>query len=283
MFRIAILGCENSHADAFLGLLKNGAYPDIECAGIFSSEPEASAKLNGKYGVPVMERFDSLAGQIDGVMITARHGDEHLKFARPYMKEGFPMFIDKPVTCTEADANTLRAVIERLSLRVCGGSSLALMDDTIALGEVVREKKVGNITGGTVYAPLHADSRYGGFFFYAQHLIDIMLTVFGADVQAVRCEARGERYSLLVRYPDYDVTAQYANSRYFAAVYGDKDVDARVLPFTSNAYAKELDEFHALLCGGSMKMTPERFVFPAFVMNAVWRAAKSGNWETPNV
>ena len=28
MYKIAILGCENSHADAFLGLIKDGKYTD---------------------------------------------------------------------------------------------------------------------------------------------------------------------------------------------------------------------------------------------------------------
>ena len=46
MYRIAILGCENSHANKFLNyVIKESLYPDIEIAGVWSDEPEAVKKL----------------------------------------------------------------------------------------------------------------------------------------------------------------------------------------------------------------------------------------------
>ena len=52
MYKIAILGCENSHANAFLDfLIKEKKYEDIEVAGVYSDEPEAMAKLKEAYGV----------------------------------------------------------------------------------------------------------------------------------------------------------------------------------------------------------------------------------------
>ena len=45
MYKIAILGCENSHAKNFLDLIAAGAYPEIEVVGVYSNEPEAAQKL----------------------------------------------------------------------------------------------------------------------------------------------------------------------------------------------------------------------------------------------
>ena len=42
MYKIVILGCENSHANNFLRLIAEGHYPEIEVIGIYSNEPEAA-------------------------------------------------------------------------------------------------------------------------------------------------------------------------------------------------------------------------------------------------
>ena len=50
MYKVAILGCENSHADSFLSLIKDGLYPDLEVVGVYSHEEEPPKKLQEKYG-----------------------------------------------------------------------------------------------------------------------------------------------------------------------------------------------------------------------------------------
>ena len=46
MKKIAILGCENSHADQFLGFIQNDPrYADAEVVGIYSEEADAAARL----------------------------------------------------------------------------------------------------------------------------------------------------------------------------------------------------------------------------------------------
>ena len=76
----------------------------IEIIGVYSHDKDASLKLNDMFGVPVMESYDELVGKVDGIIITARHGDNHYKYAKPYMESGIPMFIDKPITVSKEDA-----------------------------------------------------------------------------------------------------------------------------------------------------------------------------------
>ena len=105
MYKIAILGCENSHADTFLDfILKEMRYTDVEVIGVYSEDTEAAKKLNEKYGVYTAQSYDEFVGKADGILITARHGGNHLKYAKPYIKSGIPMFIDKPVTVSEEEA-----------------------------------------------------------------------------------------------------------------------------------------------------------------------------------
>ena len=78
MKKIAILGCENTHADAFLKCIKGKEeFSDVSVVGVYSDDRAAAEKLNEKFGVPVMENFADAVGKIDGLVITARHGDKH--------------------------------------------------------------------------------------------------------------------------------------------------------------------------------------------------------------
>ena len=64
MKQIAILGCENSHAEAFLGYLAKHAdtYADVRVIGVYSDERDAAEKLRDKFGVAVMEHYADAVG-----------------------------------------------------------------------------------------------------------------------------------------------------------------------------------------------------------------------------
>ena len=47
MKKIAILGCENTHADAFIACIKEKKeFEDIQVVGVYSDDREAAEKLN---------------------------------------------------------------------------------------------------------------------------------------------------------------------------------------------------------------------------------------------
>ena len=73
MKRIAFLGCENSHADAFIKFIQANPedFSDVEIVGVYSDDITKSQKLNEKYGVPVMADYADAVGKLDGVVITA--------------------------------------------------------------------------------------------------------------------------------------------------------------------------------------------------------------------
>ena len=280
MYKIAILGCENSHADGFLNLIKDGKYPELSVLGVYSNEPEAAAKLHEKFGVQVMENYDSLVGQLDGVIITARHGDNHYKYALPYMKSGIPMFIDKPITCTESDVRELVKAAKENGVRLTGGSMLALLDEVKDAAAKIKSGELGEIFGGNVVAPLQTENIYGGFYFYAEHLMGIRTPVFGTDVREVLATRNGS-VSLIFRYDKFDVTATYleGNYKYAITVYGKDALHYSNIKVTSEGFVRELDGFMALLHGEEMSASYETLSAPVFIMNAVERSLKTGEWS----
>ena len=281
MYKIVILGCENSHANNFLRLIAEGKYPEIEVIGIYSNEPEAVNKLHEQFGTPIMADFADAVGQVDGVMITARHGDNHYKYAKPYMESGIPMFIDKPITCSEEEAVAFMREARDRGIRLCGGSTCAALAETLLLSEVVRNETLGRVRGGAVVSPFQPNSPYGGFTFYAQHLIEIMTTIFGEGVQDVLTTPRQGALTFTARYENFHVQATYLEGvgYYSASVYSAKAVQNEILKFTPESFNHEMNDMLDLLQGKPMKKSYESFITPVFIMNALMRALAHEGWE----
>lgn len=281
MYKIAILGVENSHADAFLKFVKEGHYPDIEIVGIYSDEPEAVKKLNEEFGVAIMDNYDSLAGKVDGIMVTARHGDNHYKYAKPYIKYGIPMFIDKPTTCSDEEAVEFMNIVKEKGILLCGGSTCTSVKETKELAAAVKENKLGILRGGSIACPVFSDSPYGGFYFYAQHLVEIMTTVFGYDVKTVSARRTSNAVLFTANYDSYSVQGAFQEKTgyYNVSVYGADNAESRCFTVVQDDFRVEMDDMLNILNGGKMRKSYEQLAAPVFIMNTVLRAVESGKEE----
>jgi predicted dehydrogenase len=276
-----MLGVENSHANNFLALIAEGRYPEIEVVGVYSNEEPAALALHEKYGVKIMQSYDEAVGQVDGVVITARHGDNHYKYAKPYLPTGVPMFVDKPITCCGKEAVEFMREAKKYGVRVCGGSVCASYPGTLELKEAAQNGSVGRVIGGHVTAPLAIDSEYGGFYFYSQHLVQIMTTIFGCDVRSVCASRKNKEVSMLAKYDAFDVSGSFVGMKkyyYQGVVYGDAGYAARDLIAPPDAFASEMDDILDLLKGKPMKQSYDEFIRPVFILNAIVRSMESGTW-----
>lgn len=284
MYRVAILGCENSHANAFLkAVVKDKMVDDIEFVGVYSEDTAAAERLRDEFGVRVAQHYDEFVGNVDGIIITARHGDNHYKYAKPYLKSGIPMFIDKPITCTEEDAKAFMEELKAYHVPVCGGSVCVLTDHVQKLKKIVAEEEYGKVMGGYLRAPLHKDNPNGGFFFYSQHLAQVMTEIFGCNPKSVQVFQNHPIYTCVVRYETFDVPIVYVNGDdfYYAGVSCEKAYVGDQY-FFADCFEREFREFYDLLLGEKQKQSYEDFFAPVFVMNAIDRSMQSGKEECVN-
>lgn len=282
--KIVILGCENSHANQFLEFIKNEPnYSNVEVVGVYSDESEAATALAEKYGVKVMNAYDEAVGQVDGVVITARHGGMHYKFAKPYLKSGVPMFIDKPITISEEEGLELMREARANGVRLTGGSTCKHDPFIQELKEDVKNEYDGKTLGGFVRCPLESDERYGGFFFYAQHMTEIVGEIFGRYPKSVTARQNGEKTSVIFRYDDYDVFGLFVEMEfsYFVSRCSQTEVKAKSVPEVdwTPCFRVEFEEFYQLLCGSEQMMSYEDILAPVFTMNAIYRAIESQKEE----
>lgn len=281
MYNIAILGCENSHANSFLDYIaKNEQFRELNIAGVYSIDPEASKKLHDSFGVHVMERPDELVGKLDALIITARHGGSHYEFARPYIPSGIPMFIDKPITVSEEDAIAFYGELRAHGVRFTGGSSLMYSPEIRELADIVSSGSEGKLIGGFLRAPVNLDNPHGGFYFYAQHLVTMMTEIYGYYPESVYAHENSGVITCTVSYGGYDVVLSFVdgNYKYHATISFEGSCVSRAVTL-DGVFEKEFDEFYHMLADGSSGADAGELFAPVFIMNAIERSLGSGMSE----
>lgn len=264
MYKIAILGSENSHSWGFASLIAKKQYPEIELCGIYGDEQGNNAILTQSGYDCFMKDYNDLVGKVDAVMVTARHGANHLKYAKDYILSGVPVWIDKPITADPKEARELVKLCTENSVPVCGGSMLGLVQDTLDMHAEFAKCK--NIRGGAVSAPVNMVNPYGNFWFYSSHLVQIMLSVFGYDVKSVSALRSENGVSAVYRYSGFDVTAVYG-ADYSVSVYSESNAVFRKISL-DGGIEREMDEFLEMLHTGVQRQTFEEFTKPVFVIDA---------------
>lgn len=283
MYKIAILGCENSHANLFLNHVKDTEYKDlVQFVGVYSDEREAAQKLADEFGVSVADTYDEFVGKVDAIVITARHGDKHYEFAKPYIKSGIPMFIDKPITCTEKDAKEFMEELIKNNVKICGGSMCIFADYVQELKDAVKNETYGKVLGGFLRAPLVMESPYGGFYFYAQHLVQIMMEIFGNYPDSVIATDNGNHVDCIVKYENKNIHLNFADNvwNYYASISCENEVVGAM--YKSSTFADEFNMFYTMLSEGKQMQSYIDFFAPVYILNAIDRSLKSGKEEKIN-
>jgi Predicted dehydrogenases and related proteins len=289
MYKIAILGTENSHALNFAKLINGGhpmrngrGYADFKVVGVYGYDDAANKQIQNEAGVEMIaQNLTDFVGKVDAVMITARHGDNHYSYAKPYLDAGIPMFVDKPITIDEKEAVLLAKTAKEKNIPLCGGSCCALVTSTQQLKNIVASTTapLGKILGGSVCAPINLRNEYGDFYFYSQHLVQTSMEIFGYDVKRVRAVQREDSVSVMCGYDRYEIANFFGPQTYSAVVYGSKSNLYLPIDIDTDAYAREVEAFADMIRSGRMHQTYEDFIKPVFVLNAIKKSMDT-NTET---
>lgn len=288
MKKIAFLGCENYHTLQFLEFIRdNEKYSDIEVLGVYSHDALASQNLADKFGVKILSRFDECVDEADGVVITARHGDKHLEYALPYMNKPITIFMDKPITISEDEAVKFINLARENSIKISGGSTLRYDAWVQELAKYQKEQLDGETIGGYVRCPISMGNPNGGFFFYAQHLVETVLTIFGFYPNSVHARKIGTNVSVQFNYESFQVTGLFVDevyTPYYAMRMAKNGVQGStfIVNGTNPSFAKEFDEFYEVLSGAEQVANDKNFISSVFVMNAIYRSLESEKEEKVN-
>lgn len=186
--RIGIIGTDTSHAAAFTGMLNDpsnrnyipgarvvaafkGGSPDLESS--ISRVDKYAQELSSKYGVEIVPTIAELLPKVDAILLESVDGRKHLPQFREIMNAGKPVFIDKPLAATYADALEIARLARQNNVRWFSASSLRFSTGIPAL-------KQPGLRGAVVWGPGPTDKTHQlDLSWYGIHSVEILYTFFG--------------------------------------------------------------------------------------------------------
>jgi predicted dehydrogenase len=195
--RAGIIGLDTSHVTAFTSVLNN-PNPKPEVAGIKvvaaypggSPDVESSRtrvegftqQLKEKYGVEIVGSVDALIDKVDVVLLESVDGRPHLAQVEPVLKARKPVFIDKPVAGSLADAVKIFRLAEQYGTPCFSSSSLRYSPAIRALRD---NPKVGDVVGCDAFGPCSLEPHHPDLFWYGVHGVESLFTVMGTGCVSV--------------------------------------------------------------------------------------------------
>lgn len=283
MFRIGILGSDNSHALAFAKLCnfpdENGkyAYDDVRICAIYGKDDdvnhtkEVAKEGNIEFIASAPENF---IGKVDAVMIVNRRGSYHVPDILPFIEKGYPVWIDKPVASSVEDIEKLESACKKHNALITGGSTIKYNHEIISTQNRIKSGAFGEVLGGNMNFPADLESEYEGINFYGPHLVDMMLATFGYNPKSVVATAtKNNCFAAIVKYENFHVTLNFVSTvaDYHITVYGSEKV--LTIPMEiSTIYKLAFDKFVWMLRNREMPLSFEKLTKHVYVLDAISRS-----------
>jgi len=194
VYKIGIVGSDNSHAITF-SQIANGVdqanhVPGFEATHLFGFDETRNKEVADKGRIPkVVGDPSEMMGEIDIAFVVFRHGGMHLRYARPFIEGGIPVFVDKPITVTTSDARSLVHLAKDKGIPFTSFSTLRF---TGTVQEAKRTFEAEEPIFLSVLGPGDLESEYGGLMFYGIHLSEIMNEIVGHGVEQVMARRKGK-------------------------------------------------------------------------------------------
>lgn len=215
IFRVGIIGTTTSHVPAVLNLMngKNPVFKSQENAKIFKQfcvtgvyqggmpDNESSWSRRNKYaveceklGAKIYPTIEELLKNVDGILLESVDGRPHLEQAKPVIAAKKPLFIDKPMAGSLADALEIFRLAKENGTPVFSTSSLRYVK---GFQKMRNEKPLGKVLGCDAYSPAHLNEKHPDIYWYGIHGVESLFTIMGPDCISVS-RTKTEDYDLAV-------------------------------------------------------------------------------------
>ncbi|HZO86059.1 MAG TPA: Gfo/Idh/MocA family oxidoreductase [Verrucomicrobiae bacterium] len=193
--RAGMIGLDTSHVPAFTKIFNDPkATGDIAGVRVVVGYPggtdmPASRDRVQKFteqlrqmGVEIVDSIPKLLEKVDVVLLESVDGRIHLQEAIPVIKAGKPLFIDKPVAGSLADAIAIFDLAKQHKAPCFSSSSLRFNPGLQAL---LKNEKLGGIAGAATWGPCTYQEGTPDLFFYGIHGIEPLFALMGTGCETV--------------------------------------------------------------------------------------------------
>jgi predicted dehydrogenase len=193
--RAGMIGLDTSHVPAFAKIFNNPkATGDLAGIKIVAGYPGGTdypasrdrvkgftEQLRGM-GIEIVETIPQLLEKVDVVLLESVDGRIHLPEATPVIKAGKPLFIDKPVAGSLADAIVIYELARKHNVPCFSSSSLRFAP---GVQDLLKNEKLGTIVGAVTWGSCTYQEGTPDMFFYGIHGIEPLYALMGPGCESV--------------------------------------------------------------------------------------------------
>jgi len=277
--KIGIIGSDNSHAKVFAKALNVENHPEYAADRITHIWGIDAAETTDKVTdgqIPNMAAHSTdMIGQIDAAILVLRHGGLHLQYALPYLEARIPIFIDKPLTTTTADARVLLEQVDKFQVPMTSFSTVRYDSSIQKIKTSLAE--FGKVSSGDVAGIIVPTStQYGGMIFYGIHVTEMLLELFGYGVEKIYAtEVKGNTLAI-ASYPDAVVTLHFLSeaSYFFSATLHGKEQSIYQKADTGDNFPQGLKRIMEMFRTGKKELTYAQLFEPVAIHAAIEKSLK---------
>ena len=194
--RIGLIGLDTSHVVAFTKIINDpkatGPLANAKVVAAFrggSLDVPSSANrldkftetLTKQYGVKLYPTIAELCKNVDAVMLESVDGRPKVRQAIPVLNAGLPLYIDKPMAGSLADAIFIFDYAKKKGVPVFSSSSLRYGKKS----QAARNGAIGKVMRAEVHSPCSLEVHHPDLFWYGVHGCESLFTVMGAGCETV--------------------------------------------------------------------------------------------------
>lgn len=286
-----IIGTDTSHVVGFSKLLNHpdaeghitggrvthafkGGSPDVESSR--DRVEKFAEELKADHDVEFVDSIPELVEKVDAVLLESVDGRPHLEQVKPVFAAKKPVFIDKPLAGSLADAMEIARLAKESGTPCFSASSLRFFP---GVTELTNSDKVGEITGVSAYSPCTYEEHHPDLYWYGIHGVEILYTLMGTGCESV-VRTQTEDYDLVTgTWKDGRIGTfrgiRKGKATYGALVFGTKGIE-HTAPVKGNLYAPLIEEIIQFVKSGNAPVPLETTVEMMAFMEAADESKRQG-------
>ena len=192
--KLGMIGLDTSHCVAFSDILNNEDHPHhVSGAKIVYACPTGSEqfslsrdrlegftdRVRDNFGVKILDSIEAVAERVDAILQISVDGRMHLEEFKRLAPFGKPVFIDKPLATSVADAKAIFELSQRHGAPVMSCSSVRYAKGLIEVGEDAE------ILACEASGPAPILDDFPGLFWYGIHAAEVLYSKMGTGCKKV--------------------------------------------------------------------------------------------------
>lgn len=293
--RVGLIGLDTSHVIAFTRSLNDssspdhvagarvvaafkGGSPDVQASA--SRVDKFTAELQATYKVRIVGTISELCDLVDVILLESVDGRVHLEQAREVLRRRKPLFIDKPMAASHADAKEIARLAGESGTPWFSSSSLRFAP---AYQDFLADPAHDRILGVETHGPASLEPTNPGLFWYGIHSVESLYTLMGPGCVSVSMTSNAD-YDLAVGvWKDGRIGSvkglRKGKEDYGALVYGEKAVVH--IPVTRVSYVPLIRQIMEFFSSGKSPVPHEETLEIMAFMDAAEQSRLKGGIPVP--